>query len=247
MNFIKYNLVLLVSGFPAIIIFSFGLVGCFAPLALFAKMEKPPRIIVILLVFLAGAFQIYFWGLWSAYCVAVTYKFTMRPAVTWDWLYFVAGLFDVSSLIGWLSYKEQQSVSYQRQTEIQKGTIYYAVFAWIAYIVFAIWPSLITPVYGWATDRLGLTKHINPIERTEQDRLGEQQFRNAKKATNKLGGVMDKIGQPAVPQPNVSPAQMVTEFSATSIDVSKGDVTLYSHERVLLGLSCRSGPVGKLR
>ena len=137
-------------------------------------------------------------------------------------------------------------MSYQRQTEIQKGTIYYAAFAWIAYIVFAIWPSLITPVYGWATDRLGLTKHINPIEWTEQDRLGEQKFRNAKKATEKLGDVMDKIGQPAVPQPNVSPAQMVTEFSATSIDVSKGDVTLYSHERVLLGLSCRSGPVGKL-
>jgi hypothetical protein len=38
----------------------------------------------------------------------------------------------------------------------------------------------------------------------------------------------------------------VEEFFATSIDVSHGEVTLYSHESILLGLSCKSGPVGKL-
>ena len=164
MNFIKYNIVLLLSGFPAILIFSVGVFACLAPLALFAKMEKPPLIVVILLTLLAGAFQIYFWGLWSAYCVAVTYKFTIRPAVTWDWLYFITGFFDASSIIAWLSYKEQEGESYQRQTEVQRGTMYYAAVAWIAYIVFAIWPSLITPVYGWATNLLNLTRYIKPME-----------------------------------------------------------------------------------
>ena len=38
----------------------------------------------------------------------------------------------------------------------------------------------------------------------------------------------------------------VEEFPATSIDVSQGEVTLYTHESVLLGLSCKSGSVAKL-
>ncbi len=38
----------------------------------------------------------------------------------------------------------------------------------------------------------------------------------------------------------------VEEFFATSVDVSQGEVTLFSHESILLGLSCKSGPVGKL-
>ena len=38
----------------------------------------------------------------------------------------------------------------------------------------------------------------------------------------------------------------VNAFNAKSIDVTKGEVTLYSHESILLGLSCKSGPVSKL-
>jgi len=35
-------------------------------------------------------------------------------------------------------------------------------------------------------------------------------------------------------------------FAAKRIDVSHGEVVMYTHEEVLLGLSCKSGPVGKL-
>jgi len=38
----------------------------------------------------------------------------------------------------------------------------------------------------------------------------------------------------------------VEEFLATRVDVSQGEVTLFSHESILLGLSCISGSVGKL-
>ena len=110
MNFIKYNVVLLFSGFPALLILSVGFIACLAPLSLFAKMQRPPLIVIITLALLVGAFQMYFWGLWAAYCVAITYKFTSRPAVTWDWLYFVTGFFEASSLIAWLSYKEQREL-----------------------------------------------------------------------------------------------------------------------------------------
>jgi hypothetical protein len=34
--------------------------------------------------------------------------------------------------------------------------------------------------------------------------------------------------------------------SAKHIEVVGGDAVMYTHEKVLLGLSCRSGPVGKL-
>ena len=34
--------------------------------------------------------------------------------------------------------------------------------------------------------------------------------------------------------------------SAKHIEVVDGDAVMYTHEKVLLGLSCRSGPVGKL-
>ena len=156
MNFIKYNIILLLSGFPAIFLFSLGLMACFAPLALFAKMAKPPVIILVPVTILAGAFQVYFWGLWSAYCVAITYKFTLRPEVTRHWIYFVTGFFNSSSLISWLSYKEREGESYQRQREIQTGTMYYAAVAWVAFIVFSIWPTLITPTYGWVMNYLGL-------------------------------------------------------------------------------------------
>lgn len=35
-------------------------------------------------------------------------------------------------------------------------------------------------------------------------------------------------------------------FSARRIDASRGNAVMHSHERILLGLSCRSGPVGTL-
>lgn len=208
MNLIKYFFVLLLSSLPAIIIFSFGVTLCLAPLALFAKKQNPPLIVAIPFILLAGVFQIYFWGLWSAYCVATTYKFTTRADVSWDWLYFITGFSASYSLIGLLNYKEQRRESFQRQSEIQKGTIYYAALACIAYIVFAIWPSLIIPIYGWATNRLNLTKYISPIEWTQHDRVSSQHFLNTEKATDELWSLMSKIGAPDVPQSNISPEQI---------------------------------------
>ncbi len=38
----------------------------------------------------------------------------------------------------------------------------------------------------------------------------------------------------------------IETYPVTSIDASQGEATLFSHESVLLGLSCASGPIGKL-
>jgi hypothetical protein len=86
----------------------------------------------------------------------MTYKFTLRPEVTWDWLYFVTGFFNSSSLIAWLAHKERQGESHQRQKSIERGTMYYGLVVWIAFILFSIYPAWITPGYGWALNYLGL-------------------------------------------------------------------------------------------
>ena len=41
-------------------------------------------------------------------------------------------------------------------------------------------------------------------------------------------------------------AQDIETYPATSINASQGEATLFSHERVLLGLSCKSGPIAKM-
>jgi hypothetical protein len=36
--------------------------ACLAPMALFAKLENPPKAVMLLLIGIAGIYQIYFWG-----------------------------------------------------------------------------------------------------------------------------------------------------------------------------------------
>jgi hypothetical protein len=155
-NFLKFFFLLLVAGFPAIMLFSCGLIAFLAPLAILAKSEKPPAILMIPIIVLAGAFQIYFWGAWSAFCVSVAYRFTSKPEVTWDWFYFVTGFFESMSLIGWFCHKERMSRSVEDRQSIATGTMWYSLVAIAAYIVFAIWPHLTKVPYGWFLRFIGL-------------------------------------------------------------------------------------------
>ena len=149
MNYLKFFFLLLIADFPAIMLFSFGLSAFLAPLALLAKSKDPPVIVIIPFLILVVAFQIYFWGAWSAFCVAVAYNFASKPEVTWDWLYFITGFFESTSLIGWLSYKERMGSSAEDQRGIAAGTMWYSLVAIAAYLVFAIWPDLMNVPYGW--------------------------------------------------------------------------------------------------
>ena len=97
--------------------------------------------------------------------------------------------------------------------------MYYASIAQIAYIVFAIWPSLITPVYGWATDSLHLTKYINPVVWTDQDRQSEKHYLTALKATDNLWEVINKIRQPSMTQPDISSEDIIS-YLADAIEES---------------------------
>lgn len=159
MNFIIFNLLLLFAGFPAAIIFSVGVMAFIAPLGLLAKSDPPSKSAVYPLLGLAAAFQIYFWGLWAAFCVAITMRYTQRPDVTWDWLYWIAALGWCISLIGWFAHKEQQSSeSPEAARSISRGANLYSLIAIAiaAFVLFAFMPALMRMPYGWVLQLLGL-------------------------------------------------------------------------------------------
>lgn len=213
MNFIYYNFTLLISALPAVFLFSIGSAACLAPLLILERKYSPPKILSFLTFLLAGVFQIYFWGLWSAYCVSVTYKYTTRTDVTFDWIYFFVGFFNSSLIIGSLNSKRQNSDYNIIRERIQQSSKYYAVVAWIAFVLFAFRPSLIPPVYGWATDALGLTRYINPTEWSENDRVSEKHYFSAKKKGEEIWEFVGKIGQPGVVQPDTSLSELKADLA----------------------------------
>lgn len=176
MNFILFNVLLLTAGFLALLIFSAGVMACLAPLALISKSEHPPRVLVFPVMGIAGIFQIYFWGLWAALCVALTINFTQKPEVTWDWLYWIAGFMESTSLIGWLAHTEQQSSrSLEEVHGVQKGTMLYSLVAIVAFLFFAFNPPLMELPYGWALKPLGVVS-AEPLSSVGETSQKEEEY-----------------------------------------------------------------------
>ncbi len=158
MNFVIFNLVLLLASFPAGILFSLGIVACLAPLALFARSQHPPKAVMYPVFALGAAFQIYFWGFWAAICVAVTMHFTRKPEVTWDWLYWMDAFSWCTALIGWFAHKERQTSKSEKEARgIAGGAMLYSLVAIAAFLLFAFRPSLMGAAYGWALRVVGLS------------------------------------------------------------------------------------------
>jgi hypothetical protein len=170
MNFISFNGTLLFCGIVAIIILAFSLVALMAPLALFAKNGDPPKAIAYPVVGLGAIFQVYFWGFWAAVCVALALKYTQKPDVTLDWLYWVFAFMWCTALIGWLLNKEMRVTESSEESQtIQKGTLGYSLVAIIAFLFFSFLPQYSQVPYGFLLRPLGLdtylvSKSSNPIE-----------------------------------------------------------------------------------
>ena len=150
----------MVTSWVGLMVFSLGLVASMLPLLPFVKSEKPPTVVMVFAIFLMAVFQIYFWGLWSAYCVALVMKYTQMEGVTMNWLYWVCGFLWCTALIGWLSSKEQHGQSFEKTKDIQKGTAFYKLTAIVGYLIFAFSPNLAFYPYGWFMKITGLSKYI---------------------------------------------------------------------------------------
>jgi hypothetical protein len=155
MNFIIYNLLLLLGCVLAYIIFTLSKL-ILLPLGMF---KKPQQAVTVLLLGLASLYLIYFSGCWAAFCGAMTYKYTNKPEVTWDWLYFlIGGLWCVSLSRFWVkaTIEVNPSEGEQVPVQLQMGVYLFphiatisSIVAIASYICFAIWPSLMRVPYGW--------------------------------------------------------------------------------------------------
>lgn len=222
MNFIIFNSYLTFSWIIAIFIFSIGLIALFALLTLFKNFDNLPKAIVFPFTGIAGIYQIYFWGLWSAFCVSLVIKFTQKPSVTWDWLYWIMGFIWCVSPIGWLGFKEERlSQSREEVRGVQKGTMLYSLITIIAFLVFAFSPSLMLPPYGWTLKPLGLQNYIadkisDSAEIAEKTRLTVEAFLEAREGVIDASELMRRIPFSKTPRDDYQKA-------VTLLDESKKD------------------------
>lgn len=162
MNFITYIALLVIGCIPALLIFGVSL----APLLLllvFAKSQNsPPKILTCSLSVLAALCLIYFSGAWAAYCVALAYKYTNAPEVTWDWLYFIVGFvwcffiarYWAKSMVEALVRSEEPPRRLILIISVIRSSIFHIAYvgqipALLAYIGFAIYPNLMRVPYEW--------------------------------------------------------------------------------------------------
>jgi hypothetical protein len=146
MNFISYNVALLVACIAAFLIFSL------APLLLYAYSKLPQiPIVILVLSVLAGLCLFYLVGGLSALSVTMAYKFANKPEVTWHFPYFIAGFIwcFLSTAFWWMTLRRVS----RKNDLLQKFFVFFGgnvtLVAIPSYILFAIWPGLTRILYGW--------------------------------------------------------------------------------------------------
>ncbi len=154
-NFLKFNGWLLLASFLATIVFGLGLWAFLGPAVLLNKDQTQPKMLVRLLFALSAVFQIYFWGLWSAFCVAFTIRFTQKPEVTWLWIYWLTSFSWCIGLMGFFA--QGESVLPPEDTKkTGLGIAAYSVVIVGAFLVFAFFQKPMMSLYGWFLTLIGL-------------------------------------------------------------------------------------------
>jgi hypothetical protein len=142
---------LLVGSVLAPIAFAFMLMPFIGLMAVTVRGGKPKLSPFAYPVFaLALLAQLYFWGMWAAYCAALAIVRASHPDVAHTWLYYVVTFLFVAAPIGYLASKEQPSAALAQEGRgIQRGSTLYSTFAILAFLAFVFWPALMTKPYGW--------------------------------------------------------------------------------------------------
>jgi hypothetical protein len=162
-NFLAFNAVLLAACIPGAFIFSIGLVALLSPPTFLfgmkgdvsATLRKPVAKAVTHLFFgLAAAFQVYFWGLWAAFCVAYTSRFTQKPEVTWLWAYWLSAFFWCTGLMGYLAHGDLDKED-QDRGGFTGIAIYFLILVG-SFLVFAFFRGPMISIYGWFLSGIGL-------------------------------------------------------------------------------------------
>jgi hypothetical protein len=145
---LQFLIRLLISSLLVPIVFAFVVVPFVSLLALVIRRSRSPiragHPYVIMLV----ALQAYFWGFWGAYCSSVALASIVMSEGP-RWLYYVLALGFCLAPLGWMASKESDTDPGQRR-DIQRGAVRYSLAAVAAFLLQALWPRALTPLYGWA-------------------------------------------------------------------------------------------------
>lgn len=118
--------------------------------------------------------QLYFWGMWAAYCAGLAWVRSFQQGIATALLYYAVAFLFLCGPIGYLGSKEQKLAdSIHEVRGIRRGMALYRAFALVAFIIFALWPRLmfIIKPYGW------FLAFAVPIEERFGDALEEQYLR----------------------------------------------------------------------
>jgi hypothetical protein len=149
--FWHFILRMVIADFVCLFIFGLALMAVLAPFALVSRKASPSRVLVIAMAVTGGAFQVYFWGLWAAFCSATAARYSAMPGVSHHWLYYIAGFMFCSGPLSYIQLKDTQSAqSRDEVSEIDHYTAFYSWIALVAYIVFCIRPASYTWLYSCA-------------------------------------------------------------------------------------------------
>ena len=149
--FWKFIITMIVADFVCTIAFSLLVVAIMSPLLLAARKERAAIPVAVVVAILGGALQIYFWGLWAAFCCATAAKFSALPEVSYHWVYYVIAFMCCTAPLGYLASQEVAAAENAAEANnTRRGTSMYGAIAIGAFILFCIWPNLYSWPYSWA-------------------------------------------------------------------------------------------------
>ncbi len=141
---------LAVGGFVCVLLFSLLITALHLPVLLAGRFGRGEKVAMYLLFITALPTQIFYWGLWSAYCSLLTLEYIAAPLNSLHWLYYLAGFGScVAPLAYFTSAEAQTKQSSEEARGLVNGSLVYSSIAVIAFVVFCIWPQWSFPPYSW--------------------------------------------------------------------------------------------------
>lgn len=148
--FWKFILKMLVAeGICIFSFFVFTFISLFLQVAPVTSKASARKVLALLSVVVAGAFQLFFWCFWAAFCSASAAKFSIAPVVSHHWLYYVAAFIYCTTPCAVIS-KAYRGFHSAAAHDIQRHVTLYNLIAATAFIIFCIWPALYAWPYSWA-------------------------------------------------------------------------------------------------
>src|SRR5882724_5381874 len=98
--------------------------------------EARPTLLTYPLMGLAAVAQVYFWGLWAAYCAALVVSRTALPEVTHKSLYYAVAVLSALAPLGYLMGKERIGATEREAQRIGSGTMLYSGIVIVAFGLF---------------------------------------------------------------------------------------------------------------